>query len=197
MHTRKVEDWTELVRCLLTFPPLYETRLSLSLGSCHILLVPPPGPSLGSHFLTPTLFYTLLHQGLSDLSHGLIRTPLPPSQTFDDDPLRILRCIRFASRYGFTLHSDISASLEDENIRKALRERISRERVGIEIEKMFAGECERIPHAILYNVISWPMIPAQHTLFILLLDLVPFCLSLHSTNPRCLVPVSYFKVPTP
>lgn len=70
----------------------------------------------------------------------MIRTPLEPFSTFDDDPLRIIRCVRFASRYNFELHEDIQAALQDERLRKALRERISRERVGIEVEKMFARE---------------------------------------------------------
>ena len=86
-----------------------------------------------------TLFLSIL-QGLSDLEKGIIRTPLPPRSTFDDDPLRIIRCVRFASRYGFELHADIVEALKDEEIKKALRERISRERVGIEVEKMFGGQ---------------------------------------------------------
>jgi len=68
----------------------------------------------------------------------MIRTPLEPVSTFEDDPLRIIRCVRFASRYNFELHPDIEAALREESLRKALRERISRERVGIEVEKMFA-----------------------------------------------------------
>jgi tRNA nucleotidyltransferase (CCA-adding enzyme) len=83
-------------------------------------------------------------QGLSDLEEGIIRTPLPPRSTFDDDPLRIIRCVRFASRYGFNLHQDIVAAVKDADIKKSLRERISRERVGIEIEKMFGGQFKRV-----------------------------------------------------
>ena len=36
-----------------------------------------------------------------------MRTPLAPRTTFLDDPLRILRAVRFASRFGFALHDDI------------------------------------------------------------------------------------------
>lgn len=43
-------------------------------------------------------------RGLDDLRAGIIRTPLSPMVTFQDDPLRVLRALRFASRFGFTLH---------------------------------------------------------------------------------------------
>lgn len=38
-----------------------------------------------------------------DLRHGLIKTPLDPSVTFRDDPLRMIRAIRFSARFGFTI----------------------------------------------------------------------------------------------
>lgn len=91
-----------------------------------------------------TLFYNVhsrqvedwTGKGLSDLADRLIRTPLEPIKTFQDDPLRILRCIRFASRYNYQLVPELEAALKDEGILEALRTRISRERVGIELEKM-------------------------------------------------------------
>jgi tRNA nucleotidyltransferase (CCA-adding enzyme) len=45
--------------------------------------------------------------GIDDLRAGLIRTPLPPLQTFADDPLRVLRAVRFASRFGFAMHQEL------------------------------------------------------------------------------------------
>lgn len=62
-------------------------------------------------------------QGLPDLlsSSPLIRTPLEPLQTFLDDPLRILRCIRFASRFNFPLDTSIKPAVEDERVKVCLK----------------------------------------------------------------------------
>jgi tRNA nucleotidyltransferase (CCA-adding enzyme) len=77
--------------------------------------------------------------GLGDMRSRLMRTPLDPYQTFKDDPLRILRLIRFASRLGFCIHADSEACMGDPSILNALRLKISRERIGTEIEKMLKG----------------------------------------------------------
>lgn len=45
--------------------------------------------------------------GREDLKNGILRTPLNSRVTFNDDPLRILRCIRFHITKGFNLHSDL------------------------------------------------------------------------------------------
>ncbi|ETW05494.1 hypothetical protein, variant 1 [Aphanomyces invadans] len=82
---------------------------------------------------------TCLLQGLSDLRHGVIRTPLDPRITFLDDPLRVLRAIRFASRFQFPLAPDLVEALEQPNIREALVKKVSRERVGKELAGMLTG----------------------------------------------------------
>ncbi|MCJ1288219.1 CCA tRNA nucleotidyltransferase, mitochondrial [Xylographa opegraphella] len=81
----------------------------------------------------------LTERGLEDMELKMIRTPLSPHQTFKDDPLRILRCIRFASKLGYIIEQEAEKSMSDECIKHALRAKISRERVGIEIEKMLKG----------------------------------------------------------
>ncbi|KAL7424145.1 CCA tRNA nucleotidyltransferase, mitochondrial [Cryptotrichosporon argae] len=74
--------------------------------------------------------------GLSDLAHRVARTPLPPRQTFFDDPLRVLRCVRFAARFGLSIVDDVAEAIRDEDVKAALRTKVSKERVGIELTKM-------------------------------------------------------------
>ena len=78
--------------------------------------------------------------GLSDLEQGIIRTPLPAARTFVDDPLRALRAIRFAARLGFALHEDILKAWTRDDVRVGLLNKVSRERVGIEVTKMMKDE---------------------------------------------------------
>ncbi|KAF8588429.1 hypothetical protein K439DRAFT_1335219 [Ramaria rubella] len=78
-------------------------------------------------------------KGMDDLRHGIIRTPLPPKQTFLDDPLRVLRCVRFASRFGYSLVQELVDAAQDREIQAALDAKITRERVGEEIDKMMKG----------------------------------------------------------
>ncbi|KAK2461707.1 hypothetical protein APHAL10511_006170 [Amanita phalloides] len=78
-------------------------------------------------------------KGLADLRHGTIRTPLSPRETFLDDPLRILRCIRFAGRFGFSIVPEIKEAARDPSIQEALMNKITRERVGEEVDKMMKG----------------------------------------------------------
>jgi tRNA nucleotidyltransferase/poly(A) polymerase len=92
------------------------------------------------------LFYNLntgmvedFTSGLTDMKSKLIRTPLEPFQTFMDDPLRVLRLVRFASRLGFSIDPAAGEVMGNTKVLDALRLKISRERVGVEIEKMLKG----------------------------------------------------------
>ncbi|KAK4238163.1 mitochondrial CCA tRNA nucleotidyltransferase [Achaetomium macrosporum] len=78
--------------------------------------------------------------GLEDLERGLIRTPMEPLQTFLDDPLRVLRLVRFASRLGFRIDEEAERVMADERVLGNLRVKISRERIGVELEKMLKGK---------------------------------------------------------
>ncbi|KAL9089723.1 MAG: hypothetical protein Q9159_002370 [Coniocarpon cinnabarinum] len=89
--------------------------------------------------LRTDLVEDLTGHGYEDLENGFIRTPLEPYQTFRDDPLRVLRLIRFASRFGFSIDPSAEEAMGDASIMQALRAKISRERVGVEIEKMLKG----------------------------------------------------------
>ncbi|QJB29939.1 HD domain-containing protein [Chitinophaga oryzae] len=67
--------------------------------------------------------------GIADLDKQLIRTPLEPAQTFSDDPLRMMRAIRFASQLQFTIADDAFKAIQEnaERIRIITQERISDE----------------------------------------------------------------------
>ncbi|KAK8162072.1 tRNA nucleotidyltransferase [Phyllosticta citrichinensis] len=79
------------------------------------------------------------NRGWEDMQQGIIRTPLEPYQTFKDDPLRVLRLIRFATRLGYRIDPEAEKLMGNEDIKKALHIKISRERVGVELEKMLRG----------------------------------------------------------
>ena len=75
--------------------------------------------------------------GLADLEDGIIRTPLDPDITFSDDPLRMLRCIRFATRLRFFIDEETFDALT----RNAERIKIiSAERISDELNKMMMTE---------------------------------------------------------
>ncbi|KAK4694816.1 hypothetical protein P7C71_g2820, partial [Lecanoromycetidae sp. Uapishka_2] len=78
-------------------------------------------------------------RGLHDMEAKLIKTPLGPLQTFEDDPLRVLRSIRFASRLEYAIAEDDQIAMRNPSIKNALKLKISRERVGVEITKMLQG----------------------------------------------------------
>ncbi|CAD8092864.1 unnamed protein product [Paramecium primaurelia] len=91
-----------------------------------------------------SMFYNLNTQeiedftnmGLQDLQNGIIRTPLDPYITFRDDPLRILRTFRFATRFNFQIVEEIINAIQQQDIKTALQTKVSRERIGIEIDWM-------------------------------------------------------------
>ncbi|PVG04799.1 hypothetical protein CPB86DRAFT_692433 [Serendipita vermifera] len=78
-------------------------------------------------------------KGIEDLQAGRVRTPLVPKATFEDDPLRILRCVRFASRLAFDVDERIAEAARDKGIQAVLATKISRERIGEEMDKMMQG----------------------------------------------------------
>jgi poly(A) polymerase len=71
--------------------------------------------------------------GLSDLENGIIRTPLDPIVTYSDDPLRMLRAIRFATRLDFKIERSSLEAMTQLSARLSI---ISQERITDELNKM-------------------------------------------------------------
>ena len=71
--------------------------------------------------------------GMDDLRDGIICTPLEPDITFSDDPLRMMRCIRFATQLNFYIEEKTFDSLERNHERITI---ISRERIADELNKI-------------------------------------------------------------
>ncbi len=71
--------------------------------------------------------------GVQDLKKGIIRTPLNPDTTYSDDPLRMLRAIRFASQLSFTITEESLESIKRNRERLKI---LSHERINEEINKI-------------------------------------------------------------
>ncbi|KAL0333916.1 UNVERIFIED_CONTAM: CCA tRNA nucleotidyltransferase, mitochondrial [Sesamum angustifolium] len=85
----------------------------------------------------------LTGRGIADLKSGKIVTPLPPKQTFLDDPLRVLRAIRFGNGqllFGLLIYEELKVAAANIDVKAALEVKISRERIGKEINLMISGK---------------------------------------------------------
>lgn len=70
-----------------------------------------------------------LYNGVEDIRNGIIKTPLDPLKTFDDDPLRIMRAIRFASRLNFKIEEKTYQAIISMKDRLKEAEVVSTERI--------------------------------------------------------------------
>ena len=94
--------------------------------------------------------------GIRDLADGLIRTPLDPDTTYSDDPLRMLRAVRFATQLGFTIVPESVESMRRNKERLGI---LSAERIADELTKIMKSprpgdgirlldECELLPYVL-------------------------------------------------
>ena len=87
-----------------------------------------------------------MYQGLYDLEDGIIATPLDPDITFSDDPLCMMRCVRFATQLNFQIEEETSEAL------KRMAERIkiiSGERIIDELNKIILAPAPSIGFVLL------------------------------------------------
>ena len=75
--------------------------------------------------------------GMDDLENKIIRTPLDPDITFSDDPLRMIRAIRFACQLGFEIHPDTFQALGRNKERIKI---VSEERISDELNKIMMAD---------------------------------------------------------
>ncbi|MBC7552611.1 MAG: HD domain-containing protein [Taibaiella sp.] len=86
--------------------------------------------------------------GIGDIQRKIIRTPLNPDITFSDDPLRMMRAIRFATQLGFEIFPDTFAAIERNCDRIKI---ISQERITDELNKIMAARKPSVGLELLYK----------------------------------------------
>ncbi len=86
--------------------------------------------------------------GLSDLTNKIIKTPLKPELTFSDDPLRMMRAIRFASQLHFTIEAETLEAINKNAHRIKI---VSAERITDELNKIIMSEVPSVGFKLLYT----------------------------------------------
>ena len=96
--------------------------------------------------------------GLDDLKNKIIRTPLNPDVTYSDDPLRMMRAIRFAAQLGFTIEKDSFEAIKKNRERIKI---ISMERVSEELNKIILSPVPSVGFKLLFDSQLLPIIFPQ------------------------------------
>ncbi len=106
-------------------------------------------------FTINTLAFSVLEKkiidtfgGLNDISNRIIKTPLDPLKTFDDDPLRIMRAFRFVSQLNFDIHPDTFKAASEMAERLKI---VSQERITDEFMKILASPKPSVGLKLLQN----------------------------------------------
>lgn len=107
--------------------------------------------------LNRTEFGTLVDQfgGLKDLEAGILRTPKDPDSTYSDDPLRMMRAIRFASQLNFRIDARSLAGIAKNAERIKI---ISKERVADELNKIILSPKPSVGFKLLFSTGLLPLI---------------------------------------
>jgi len=87
--------------------------------------------------------------GLADLKAEILRTPLEPTATFSDDPLRMMRAIRFASQLNFDIEADTFKAIEEMRDRLPI---VSQERITDELNKIILSSKPSYGFKLLFAV---------------------------------------------
>ncbi len=86
--------------------------------------------------------------GLHHLEQKIIRTPLEPGKTFSDDPLRMMRAVRFATQLNFTIDENTFQAIPKYGNRINI---VSKERISTELEKILASDTPSIGFKLLFD----------------------------------------------
>ncbi len=86
--------------------------------------------------------------GLEDIENKIIKTPLPPDQTFIDDPLRMMRAVRFATQLNFAIEPSTFQAIKDHAERIKI---VSGERIIDEINKIIMANKPSVGFDLLYK----------------------------------------------
>ena len=100
--------------------------------------------------LSPGNFGALIdkYNGIEDINNKCIRTPLDPSETFSDDPLRMLRAARFACQLDFKIEESAFEAMKTNAKRLSI---ISQERISDEVQKIMQADKPSIGFKILFT----------------------------------------------
>lgn len=96
--------------------------------------------------------------GAADLEKELIRTPLNPTITFSDDPLRMMRAIRFATQLNFSIDREALEAIKNNRERIKI---VSQERITDELNKIIASDKPSTGFIYLYETELLPLVFPQ------------------------------------
>lgn len=86
--------------------------------------------------------------GMEDIAKGIIRTPLNPDITYSDDPLRMMRAVRFATQFNFEIEEDSLRAISENKERIKI---VSQERITTELNKIVMAKKPSVGFKLLFD----------------------------------------------